>query len=117
MIVTYGYPLSRHDALHSSIGFVLSVILTLIPFVVVMKGFLSGWLLVGLLVAFAIGQLLVQLVFFLHMGKGSDSRWNLIMFLRSEEHTSELQSLMRISYAVFCLKQNNKNNQINTTTE
>src|SRR3546814_2019800 len=33
---------------------------------------------------------------------------------RSEEHTSELQSLMRISYAVFCLKKKNKkitNNQ------
>src|SRR3546814_2770791 len=29
------------------------------------------------------------------------------MFVRSEEHTSELQSLMRISYAVFCLKKNN----------
>src|SRR3546814_3580109 len=29
---------------------------------------------------------------------------------RSEEHTSELQSLMRISYAVFCLKK--KNNQL-----
>src|SRR3546814_8697883 len=28
--------------------------------------------------------------------------------VRSEEHTSELQSLMRISYAVFCLKQKNK---------
>src|SRR3546814_7945176 len=28
---------------------------------------------------------------------------------RSEEHTSELQSLMRISYAVFCLKKNIKN--------
>src|SRR3546814_6343367 len=28
--------------------------------------------------------------------------------LRSEEHTSELQSLMRISYAVFCLKKTNK---------
>src|SRR3546814_2573202 len=28
---------------------------------------------------------------------------------RSEEHTSELQSLMRISYAVFCLKKKNKN--------
>src|SRR3546814_8000356 len=27
------------------------------------------------------------------------------MMIRSEEHTSELQSLMRISYAVFCLKQ------------
>src|SRR3546814_2166364 len=29
---------------------------------------------------------------------------HLDIFLRSEEHTSELQSLMRISYAVFCLK-------------
>src|SRR3546814_7559070 len=32
--------------------------------------------------------------------------------LRSEEHTSELQSLMRISYAVFCLKKTNINNMI-----
>src|SRR3546814_9504080 len=30
------------------------------------------------------------------------------MILRSEEHTSELQSLMRISYAVFCLKKKKK---------
>src|SRR3546814_8137416 len=30
---------------------------------------------------------------------------------KSEEHTSELQSLMRISYAVFCLKKKKKNNQ------
>src|SRR3546814_4345892 len=30
-------------------------------------------------------------------------------FQRSEEHTSELQSLMRISYAVFCLKKKQKN--------
>src|SRR3546814_9629350 len=29
--------------------------------------------------------------------------------IRSEEHTSELQSLMRISYAVFCLKKKNSN--------
>src|SRR3546814_1914607 len=38
---------------------------------------------------------------------------------RSEEHTSELQSLMRISYAVFCLKKKNneyKKNKTNTTT-
>src|SRR3546814_7675725 len=33
--------------------------------------------------------------------------------LRSEEHTSELQSLMRISYAVFCLKKKKKNNTHN----
>src|SRR3546814_8878679 len=41
--------------------------------------------------------------------KSSRLRWKLITAiscrgLRSEEHTSELQSLMRISYAVFCLK-------------
>src|SRR3546814_9726817 len=35
---------------------------------------------------------------------------------RSEEHTSELQSLMRISYAVFCLKKKNKINRIKVNT-
>src|SRR3546814_4636814 len=34
---------------------------------------------------------------------------------RSEEHTSELQSLMRISYAVFCLKKKNKQNDATIT--
>src|SRR3546814_4535983 len=33
------------------------------------------------------------------------------MFGRSEEHTSELQSLMRISYAVFCLKKKKSKNK------
>src|SRR3546814_1027668 len=33
--------------------------------------------------------------------------------IRSEEHTSELQSLMRISYAVFCLKKKKQENVIN----
>src|SRR3546814_7411278 len=46
--------------------------------------------------------------------EGSDGndrdRLQIIVFLdRSEEHTSELQSLMRISYAVFCLKKKNTN--------
>src|SRR3546814_3033565 len=37
---------------------------------------------------------------------------------RSEEHTSELQSLMRISYAVFCLKKkNNKQTYAHKTTQ
>src|SRR3546814_7094950 len=35
---------------------------------------------------------------------------------RSEEHTSELQSLMRISYAVFCLKKKNTTTTANNTT-
>src|SRR3546814_2015184 len=36
---------------------------------------------------------------------------------RSEEHTSELQSLMRISYAVFCLKKKNKQKKHNITPQ
>src|SRR3546814_2672053 len=36
-------------------------------------------------------------------------------WIRSEEHTSELQSLMRISYAVFCLKKKKHNNRTAAT--
>src|SRR3546814_10541273 len=43
-----------------------------------------------------------------------DERRKPLSSVRSEEHTSELQSLMRISYAVFCLK---KKNTINNTHE
>src|SRR3546814_6931846 len=38
-----------------------------------------------------------------------------VAFLRSEEHTSELQSLMRISYAVLCLKKQTTKKTKNTT--
>src|SRR3546814_5741732 len=40
-----------------------------------------------------------------------DLRKNKMVRPRSEEHTSELQSLMRISYAVFCLKKKKKHKQ------
>src|SRR3546814_8355055 len=39
--------------------------------------------------------------------EGREQRPQIVVALRSEEHTSELQSLMRISYAVFCLKKKN----------
>src|SRR3546814_4772578 len=45
------------------------------------------------------------------LGKNND-QYSLETVQRSEEHTSELQSLMRISYAVFCLKKKNKHKQI-----
>src|SRR3546814_2863728 len=38
-----------------------------------------------------------------------------LIHFRSEEHTSELQSLMRISYAVFCLKKKKQTEQKNVT--
>src|SRR3546814_8872135 len=43
---------------------------------------------------------------------GEERRVTAALLLRSEEHTSALQSLMRLSYAVFCLKKTN----ITTTT-
>src|SRR3546814_4250355 len=44
----------------------------------------------------------------------ANSRMKDFYDIRSEEHTSELQSLMRISYAVFCLKKKKKRNHTNT---
>src|SRR3546814_2745028 len=48
------------------------------------------------------------------LGQGGTSRFRRLRMVsplaRSEEHTSELQSLMRISYAVFCLEKKNKKN-------
>src|SRR3546814_7440598 len=41
------------------------------------------------------------------------TRYRRLVPLRSEEHTSELQSLMRISYAVFCLKKKTSHNYKN----
>src|SRR3546814_8902197 len=46
--------------------------------------------------------------------KKSDASRGEVTGARSEEHTSELQSLMRISYAVFCLKKKTKNKTQNT---
>src|SRR3546814_3487441 len=49
------------------------------------------------------------------LGQGLDCVASLYSHDRSEEHTSELQSLMRISYAVFCLKKKNINTNNKTS--
>src|SRR3546814_6196573 len=48
--------------------------------------------------------------------RGTVHRMMLVGRYRSEEHTSELQSLMRISYAVFCLKKKSTYNKSTTLT-
>src|SRR3546814_3117705 len=53
-----------------------------------------------------------HLLFHMHAGM-----FNVVTVRRSEEHTSELQSLMRISYAVFCLKKKQNKLKIITQTE
>ena len=64
-----------------TIGFVLSVILTLIPFGMVMSGGFSRGLLVAVIAITAIAQVLIQLVYFLHMNSSSEQRWNVIAFV------------------------------------
>src|SRR3546814_6531298 len=49
-------------------------------------------------------------------GSQSGILLGLAMLVRSEEHTSELQSLMRISYAVFCLKKKTRHKSIHKLT-
>lgn len=64
-----------------STGFVLSVILTLLAYVAVTNHWLSGVGLILLIMGLASVQLVVQLVFFLHLGRGEKSRWNVVAFL------------------------------------
>src|SRR3546814_9358141 len=49
--------------------------------------------------------------------QGIDTAQGIFRLTRSEEHTSELQSLMRISYAVFCLKKKNTTYKIPTNMQ
>ena len=60
-----------------TVGFVLSIILTIGAYVIASHQLAHDWALIYVLVVLAIIQLFVQLVFFLHLGRGSDSRWNL----------------------------------------
>lgn len=63
------------------IGLIISIILTIIPFWMVMDGGFERQPLVLTVVITAIAQVLVQLVFFLHLNTSSEQRWNLIAFI------------------------------------
>lgn len=63
-----------------TVGFVLSVLLTIIPYALAVNRSMEGLLLSIVILAFAVAQLIVQLVFFLHLGR-RDSKWNLVVFL------------------------------------
>jgi cytochrome o ubiquinol oxidase operon protein cyoD len=58
-------------------GFILSVILTAIPFWLVMARPLEAGVTAALIVAFAVVQVIVHMVYFLHMSPKSDDGWTL----------------------------------------
>ena len=75
-----------HDSSHGSvksyaIGFILSVILTLIPFGLVMYPTLPKSITLMIVLAFAVIQVLVHLVYFLHLDRSKEQRENVIAFV------------------------------------
>ena len=62
-------------------GFVLSIILTVIPFALVMNASLSPIALIICIYAAATAQIFVQLRYFLHMDRSSAMYWNVMSFL------------------------------------
>ncbi len=59
-------------------GFILSVVLTVIPFVLVMSGTASRSIILIGIIAAAVVQILVHLHYFLHLNASSAMRWNLL---------------------------------------
>jgi len=62
------------------IGFTLSLMLTLVAYFSVVNEALTGRALLLMVVGLAVAQLLVQLVFFLHLGRENKPRLNLLIF-------------------------------------
>jgi len=58
------------------VGLILSIVLTVVPFAIVMTGALTGTPAVLVILVCAVAQVLVQLVFFLHMNTSSEQLWN-----------------------------------------
>jgi len=62
-------------------GFILSIILTVVPFALVMSGNLSGSAVLSGIFAAAVMQILVHLHYFLHLNASSAMRWNVLALL------------------------------------
>ncbi|ATQ42945.1 cytochrome o ubiquinol oxidase subunit IV [Caulobacter mirabilis] len=60
------------------VGFLLSAILTAIPFALVMTGVLPKPVAAAAVVGFAIVQIVVQMIYFLHMNPRSEGGWNML---------------------------------------
>lgn len=63
-----------------ALGFILSIVLTFASYLLVVKNVFTGLSLHLAIIGFAIVQMIAQLVFFLHLGKGAKLKWNLVIF-------------------------------------
>lgn len=74
---------NTHETQHGSgsvkayiFGFILSIILTAIPFYMVMNGMIKGNMLITIVLILAVAQLLVQLYMFMHLGDEESPKYN-----------------------------------------
>ena len=75
-------PNGEHGSIQSYvIGFLLSLLFTFIPYVMVVNQTVIGTKLLITIVGFAMVQLVIQVVFFLHLGRGPKPNWNLYFFV------------------------------------
>ncbi|GAC1386474.1 MAG: hypothetical protein NVS1B7_4740 [Candidatus Saccharimonadales bacterium] len=75
-------PSTEHGSLHSYIiGLIFSLVLTGIAYVLVSKHLVSGSLLLYMILGLAVTQMIVQISFFLHLGRGPKPNWNLYFFI------------------------------------
>jgi cytochrome o ubiquinol oxidase operon protein cyoD len=64
-----------------TVGFLLSVMLTVMPFLIVYYHTMHGVMLIGAIVVFALLQLFIQLQFFMHLGQERGPRWRSMAFI------------------------------------
>ena len=71
----------KHGSLQTYVlGFILSILLTFAAYYLVVGHFLTGWVLDYAIVSLTVVQILVQLLFFLHLGNEPKPYWNLLVF-------------------------------------
>jgi cytochrome o ubiquinol oxidase subunit IV len=63
------------------IGFILSLVFTFIPYLMVVNKTVSGTALLATIIGFAIVQMIIQVTFFLHLGRGPKPNWNMFFFV------------------------------------
>lgn len=69
---------SRGNLKYYLIGFSVSIILTIIPFIMVMNRLATKNIIITVLITCAIAQILVHLFCFLHLNGSSEERWNIL---------------------------------------
>lgn len=63
------------------IGIIVCIMLTLIPYLIVVNHLLAGWHAIAAVMGAAVIQAFVQLILFLHLGDEDHPRWNMMAFL------------------------------------